>query len=223
MLRSLRLCFQRFTPVESAVLNSVVEVLPVDASATCEQQIAAVNRVQRYLDWTEINLYCIKNGRPNWVGVPSFSNRSEFTLSESSFTIGNRRFTTRIVCISGHVFSLITRPSIKRVCFNVPSDLETVVVTDAMRDVAEPSPELPESYTGRRPSGEKAQNGWSVLPVSETYTVHMPNADCVVLAVRGDEFLLSRIGDDAETIYLASTTETARALGKSLSDAITST
>jgi hypothetical protein len=53
------------TAVESAVLHSIVAALPERSSSICAAQVAAINKVQRYLDWTEINFYRLVAGKPD--------------------------------------------------------------------------------------------------------------------------------------------------------------
>jgi hypothetical protein len=220
MLRPIRLLFRTFTPVEIAVLDSVVAALPAAAAATCKEQVASITKVQRHLEWTEINFYRITHGRPDWTGVPLFPDRGEFALSQSKYTIDGHRFTTRIMCVAGHIFSFVTRPSIKKYCFGSLNDIQTIVFTDPTQGHTERTVNLPRTFTDWHAMHQPERNGWSVLPFAETYTVHLADADYMVLAARGGEFLLSQIGDETETIYYASTTCSARSVGQSLVEAM---
>lgn len=223
MLRSIRLLFRKFTPVEIAVLDSVAAALPPEVSATCKQQIAAINKVQRYLGWTDISFYRIVNGKPNWNGVPLFREHDEFTLSRSTYRIGDRKFTTQIICVAGHIFSFVTRPSIKKHCFSTPIDIQTNILTDPAEDHAGQSRNHPKTFKDWHANGAAESNGWSALSSSETYAVHLADADYTVLAARGDEFLISRIDDDSGRIYYASAAGPARAVGQSFADAMLQT
>ena len=211
MLRSIRLLFRTFTPVEIAVLDSVVASLPAASSVICQEQIAAINKVQRYLDWTEVNFYRINATEPGWNGVPLFRNHDEFTLSKSTYTIDHCSFTTQIICVGGHIFSFVTRASIKRYCFGTPYDLQTTVLNNPTSQNEPEVHSLPKTYTEWHANRAPESNGWSVLPISESYLTHLADGDYIVLDMRGDEFLLFQVYDKDEAIYYASTTDSAHA------------
>ena len=105
MLRTFRLLWHTFTPVEKAVLDSISPLLSPTVATIYDQQLAAINKVQRYLEWTEINFYRIVRGKPNWTGIPQFPRSDEFTLAKSTYRVANTKFTSRIDCVNGHVFS----------------------------------------------------------------------------------------------------------------------
>jgi hypothetical protein len=196
-LRRVTLLWRTYSPVEQSILNAVALALPPDQQDKIQRQIASVNRVQRILDWTEINLYCARRGKVAWPIDALFKNEGEFELAKVSYSTGGATFETIVWCVGGHVFSLVTRPSIKSHCFGAASNLVVAIIgdTDAVGpkhlDLAK---YLPESYVSfvENQSLDAPVNGWLVSPPDDTHLVHFAGGDFVVLAERDrSEWLLA--------------------------------
>ena len=115
------------------------------------------------------------------------------------FSHQDKTFTTAIWCTSGHIFSLVTRPSIKHYAF------VEITQIHSLRLVEDPSAQkstsnqgqhaLPAIYYDHLQKSDAGEiNGWSLLAPEETYVVSLPEGDYVVLAIRGgQEYLLALV------------------------------
>src|SRR5687767_15064800 len=111
MLQRLSLFWTRFTPLEKRLFVEVRQVLPAGAQALFDEQVAAINRVQRLPpSWSEIDLYRLKNGRPDWTGVSLFPCTDEFRLAQVSFRVAGRAYKAILSSIDGHVFDFAIAP-----------------------------------------------------------------------------------------------------------------
>ena len=207
IFRRLTLHWRTFTPVERIILDAVAESVPVEMQPKIRRQIESINLVQRILDWTEINLYCDHLGKVRWPAEAKFDNDGEFELAKASYSVAGRDFETTIWCVGGHIFSLITRPSIKPYCFADVSDMSVRIIGDP-RAAGPGSPDLtqfhPESYLSfvEDRSTDAPINGWWVRKPGDTHVVHVAAGDFVVLAERDrSEWLLSRKDSSANSIY----------------------
>ena len=208
MLRMIRLMWHTLTPVEVAILDSVTPLLSPKTGAIYRQQVSAINRVQRPLQWTEINFYRMVRRKPDWTGIAQFPRHDEFTLAASTYRFGNNKFKSRIICVAGHVFSLLTRPSIKKRCFGTPQQIQTQIITDPFESSTDPESrmQLPKSFLSWREEECRDTNQWCVLQPHETYVVSMPESDYVVLATRcGEQFLMAALGDTTTDRFYYST------------------
>ena len=198
IFRRLTLLWRTFTPVEKAILEAVADSIPSEARPKIRRQIQSINRVQRILDWTEINLYCARRGKVAWPDEAMFDNQGEFELAKLPFSAAGREFESTLWCVGGHVFSLVIRPSIKPFCFEIPAGLTVELVSDPT-SAGPRSPDLtaylPESYLSfpHGVSTDEPINGWLVRRPSETHQVHFAAGDFIVLAERDrSEWLLAK-------------------------------
>lgn len=225
MLENFRTLFCHFTPVEERLLAEFVKLLPAGAATTVKSQIASFNKVQRLLDWSEINFYHLRKGKPAWEEVDKCANKGELNVAEFHFILDGKGFRARFVFIGGHLFSLIIRPSIKRYAFGVISEIVWAKLLADPNEVSSHASgkSLPESFIqwlGEHK--EREINGWDVLQEGEVYPTQLADADYLVLAIRrGAEYLITKNGSDG-VIYLADAEEThVRPLGRSFREALT--
>jgi hypothetical protein len=210
MLRRLSLLWRTFTSVEEALLTAVADALPSESATLLRGQIASITRVQRTLDWTEILFYSMRGGRVNWPETVLFPNRGETRLANLNYRVDGRSFRSTVHSISGHVFSLVTRPSIKEFCFGevkemVVADLGDMLYTSEGHKAQRI---LPSTYLAYVERGEPAEtsNGWTILQPNETYVVHLLGSDFYILAARqGNEWLLGSGNEGDQSIYLCTT------------------
>jgi hypothetical protein len=132
MFRRLSLLWTRFTPFEESVLAEVERVLPTACREKFVRQRQAINRVQRLLDWTEISFYSMRHGAVNWDPSIMFRNQGELALAEIGFSIHGRDFCSTLWSVGGHIFSLVTRPSIK------PYAFERITALSKVRQLGDP-------------------------------------------------------------------------------------
>ena len=223
MLRTIRLLWHKHTPVEKAIFDSVSPLLSPHAKTIYDQQVAAINKVQRYLEWTEINFYRIVRGKSDWSDIAQFPRSEEFTLAKTTYHVDNTKFTTRIHCVAGHIFSFVPRPSVKRHCFGTPEQIQTQILTDPIGAAGEDLSDipLPESFRNWHNDPTVDTNEWCVLQPHETYVVHLPKSDFVILATRsGDEYLMAKATGNGGNLYYASGDETVVDLFGSFGDIV---
>lgn len=207
IFRRLTLLWRTFTPVEEAILEAVADSIPPEAEPKIRRQIQSINRVQRILDWTEINLYSARRGKVTWPDESLFDNQGEFELAKLRFSAAGREFESSLWCVGGHVFSLIIRPSIKPFCFEIPDCLTVELVGDPTSSgprSVELTAYLPESYLSfaNEVSTDEPINGWLVRRPSETHQVHFAAGDFIVLAERDrSEWLLAKKDTAISSIF----------------------
>jgi hypothetical protein len=97
-----------FTPVEERLLGEISNALSEHIGQVYRKQTQSINKVQRDLDWTEINFYYFRKGKPDWGSVRQFRRIDEFTLASVGYRIKGIDFKTTLKGVSGHIFSLIT-------------------------------------------------------------------------------------------------------------------
>jgi hypothetical protein len=162
-----------------------------------------IRYVQRLLDWTEVNFYPRRRSGAQWDPATVFPNRAEFDLARLRMIVAGRTHEARVIAVSGHLFSLVVRPSPKRHPWG-PVELSTVqVMTDPLRSDFNPPKQLPPSYTRFIDlRGPGACSGWEVLAPDEVYAVSLSEGDYLVLASReGTEFLVTETSSPSPTLY----------------------
>lgn len=206
MINRIRLFFRKFTPVEERVLSEIRAVLPAAARQKYDRQISQINSVQRILDWTEINFYSIKRFRVVWESESLFSEKGEFKLAEVKFVLDAVEYNATIIAVSGRIFSLVIRPSIKKSCFRPVAEIQGCrLLRDPERICIDETtaPNHPVSYLEwfKRPSGHHVA-GWTVNAPEDVHSVCLPSGDFLVLAIGEDgAFLLSRDTPADNEIY----------------------
>lgn len=214
MLRRLTLLWRTFTPVEEQILGLMGEALPAAHRGRYYAQVKSINRVQRTLDWTEILFYCMMSGRPRRNPDHFFPNRGEFTVGTVDYLIKGVRFTTTLTSVGGHIFSFVTRPSIKAYCFDRIDEVKAVTIIGDPSDRSGGIPtdvrHLPDEYRRYIESGAPLEvNGWHLLTPQEVYQVPFPAGDFLILAVRhGEEYLMTPDGAEDAGIYFTSVEDT---------------
>ena len=104
------------------------------------KQIAAINRIQRILNWQEIDFYCMRfPRRVVWNPIVLFPNRSEFTLASITYSTGGISLETTLESVSGHIFSLETETALREHSFADDIQIKKLSVSDeAMTEKPEP-------------------------------------------------------------------------------------
>ena len=193
----------RFTRPEEAVLEAVAGRLPPEAAGILRRQVAAVGRVVRYLDWTEVNLHPRGGGAlPDEALFPDRSD--DRRLARVHLDLDGERFTAHLHLVRGAIFSIVIRPSPRPVQRRTPSVVDVELLADPMRPgPSEETGALPESYlrfVERHGAGEHL--GWQVHAPGECHPIALTAGDFRVLAVRdGVTYLLAEEGSPARGIF----------------------
>src|SRR5438105_9880423 len=98
MFERIRTLFCTWTPWEKRLLATLAGGLAGKHRDILTNQIAAVNKVQRLLEWVEIDVYCMRHGRVSWDDVPKFFDEREFVLARASTFIGGKRIQSQLSC-----------------------------------------------------------------------------------------------------------------------------
>jgi hypothetical protein len=192
------------TPAEKAILAAVQHELAGMAGDLLSQQVAHIGYVQRLLDWTEVSFYPRRRGG-DWPAGSLFPNRSELRLAQVAFEAHKKEFQTSVYSVGGHVFSLVTRPSMKCVARTVPHILAVTMLADplGLEKHAPADDELPLSYLAYLDAmGSGVRGGWAIMSREELYRVHLFDRDYWVLAcLNGEYYLLAAPGADGAQLY----------------------
>jgi hypothetical protein len=108
-LKTIFVAKQKFSKLESAIFSAVREQLTGDTLQLWDQQIAAINKIQRLPDGLEVDFYPMKVGKPNFAPEIAFQDRSEdFHLATVDVlaTKVKAKLRARVWCVEGHLFML---------------------------------------------------------------------------------------------------------------------
>ena len=94
---------------ESALIDALAEKLNSEASSLLLEQIKRVNYIQRHDDQKEVNLYCIKYGKPFFHKKFRFPlKQSEIKLASIIFEVTaiSKTFHADVWLVNGYLFSI---------------------------------------------------------------------------------------------------------------------
>jgi len=201
-IKRISLLWRRFTPLEEFLLGVLQRELPEEARRINQRRIDLINCVRRPLKWNEIMFHQMHDGRPVRDEAGMFPCRSaeDIILAQIKFSPARAQkvYTSEIVAVSGHMFSIDTHPSPKRIAFCREYILKSVKLIDD--PMVECPPTLLERLRKRLPPDYDRLAGqtlsrWHVFGPSDIYRVPLENANYLLLAQSEDgtaEFLNSR-------------------------------
>jgi hypothetical protein len=98
-----------FTPLERSVVDAVLHATPGGPREQLLAQVQAMNRIQRFSHGKEVNLYCLRHGRPAFPERLLFSVLDELELARVTFTTGDGRKerSASVRMVNGRLFSII--------------------------------------------------------------------------------------------------------------------
>ena len=103
----------KLRPYETVVLETVCAALPFDMQQLCRRQIARINRVQRLLEWNEVEFYCMRWFKVRWPEDMLFAERGEFVLAKGRLVSRRGVVGIRVWSVGGHVFSIESDQSLR--------------------------------------------------------------------------------------------------------------
>jgi hypothetical protein len=199
----LSLFWRRFSPLEERLIAAVREVLPAEAQALFDAQIAGITLVQRHPN--EICFYRMVSGKANWSGIPTFPHTGEFRLAEVKFSVEGKRYKATLASIGGHIFDFTVLPGPKSVSF---ADWDAVpacrllcdpMTVDSARE-ARPFPDSWREFLAQNHAVDT--DGWKLHDSETAYSAAFTNGEFLILAERGgDQFVLHRIDPPASTLF----------------------
>ena len=213
-LERLSLLWRRFSPLEERLLEAARHALAPSARAIFDAQVAAITKVQRHPEWTEIAFYRIRRGKVTWDDVPLFPRREELPLLEVRFRAAGRPYKARVTAIDGHIFDFAITPSPKGVAFAEWEGHPTVTVLSDSEDRSAPAPVevvpnawrdfLAEALSARGvPDALRIHPDWALHGDGEAYRIALDEGEFLVLAeLRGERFVLYRLEPEPRAFFL---------------------
>jgi hypothetical protein len=108
-------------------LNEVGDKLPSLLKSAYTLQLQNINKVQRPLEWNEIEFYSMRFFRVRWPEDSLFHNKGELVLGRGKLSSGNLDADITVWAVGGHVFSIESETSLKP--FRTLSNV-TFILTD---------------------------------------------------------------------------------------------
>jgi hypothetical protein len=106
----------KLSDLEKIVLNCVRDHLDGETAARWDEQIKAINKIQRLPDGVEVNFYRMKKGHASFEGQLAFANKTE-ELLVAKVQIGlpnvTERLRANVWCVKGFLFSIEYEGSVK--------------------------------------------------------------------------------------------------------------
>jgi hypothetical protein len=103
----------KLLPFERAVLESVGASLSGEMRERFLAQLQHINKVQRLLEWNEVEFYCMRLFKVRWPENVLFHDRAEFVLASGQLQSGTVEASVAVWAVGGHVFSLESPRSLK--------------------------------------------------------------------------------------------------------------
>jgi hypothetical protein len=114
----------RFLPFEQRVLTATWGMLNEAGRALFVEQVRSINKVQRLLDWREIEFYSMRWFKVHWPEEALFRERDEFELGTILLRGGDHRAKVTVWSVAGHLFQLQSPSPMK------PLRAETEIVVE---------------------------------------------------------------------------------------------
>lgn len=123
----------RMFPFEQEILRSVGWSLEPAMQRKYKPQVACINKVQRLLEWNEIEFYCMRFLKVRWPEAVLFDEKAEFILA--SGTLRTERFSAEFTVwsVNGHLFSIESLTPLKPFRSAQPEEIETVVIQSGLQ------------------------------------------------------------------------------------------
>lgn len=103
----------RLYAFEREILSGIGSALADDLSDLYSLQIERINKVQRLLEWNEIEFYCMSFFKVRWPDEILFKNKKEFILGEGVLSSGENTANITVWSVGGHVFSIESERPLK--------------------------------------------------------------------------------------------------------------
>lgn len=91
------------------MVDAVLDTLPVGPREQLFAQVQAINRIQRFSQGKEVNLYCLHHGRPAFPEGLLFHFHDEVELARVTFTAGDgiTHSSASVRMVNGRLFSMV--------------------------------------------------------------------------------------------------------------------
>ena len=125
--------FQRF---EVVCLEAIYEAMPKASGELFAAQVRGVNKIQRLLDWKEIEFYSMRWFKVHWPQSALFSNHNEIKLASVHLEAGGADYSITVWAVAGHVFTLESRVPMKPLNRVTDLNVTEVILGDACERLA---------------------------------------------------------------------------------------
>jgi len=78
-----------------------------------EAQVACINKVQRLLEWNEIEFYCMRFLKIRWPEAVLFEDKGEFIIASGTLRTEDLSAEFTVWSVNGHLFSIESRTPLK--------------------------------------------------------------------------------------------------------------
>lgn len=123
---------RKLLPFEKEILTAVHAHLPSNVARKFAAQIAAINKVQRLLEWHEIEFYSMRWFKAHWPPECLFSQRGETEMARVEAVFGSRSLDVSVWSVNGHLFSLEAKEGMKQLQKQPFIVRETVILPAAI-------------------------------------------------------------------------------------------
>lgn len=96
----------KLLPFEQAILSGISATLQGSQRDLFAKQVSHINKVQRLLDWREIEFYCMRWFKVRWPSAILFQSHEEFKLGSGVLRIHGAAAQVKVWAVGGHVFSI---------------------------------------------------------------------------------------------------------------------
>ena len=96
----------RMFPFEQKILRSVGESLEQHIQKRYEAQVASINKIQRLIEWNEIEFYCMRFLKVRWPEAVLFEDKGGFILASGILRAGSMSAEFTVWSVNGHLFSI---------------------------------------------------------------------------------------------------------------------
>jgi hypothetical protein len=103
----------KLLPYERSILAAVSASLPEDMRALFDAQLSSINKVQRLLDWNEVEFYSKRWFKVRWPEEALFQDKAEFVLAQGVLNAGALTADVTVWAVGGHLFSIESPVSLK--------------------------------------------------------------------------------------------------------------
>ncbi len=198
----LSLLWKRYTPLEEQLIAAMRTALSEPARFIYDAQVAAISKVQRLVQWNEIDVY-LKNNR---LRLPLFTCKDEINIAEVRFSAKGQMYKATLGCIAGRVFDFQIHPSPKSIAFARWDAAPTVTLLDdplrlsADSKVAKLILPLWKNYLAAH--GKDCPANWALFDEHSAYRVVLEQGEFLLLAESDDDQrILQRIDPASNKLY----------------------
>lgn len=194
--------------MEEQLFAAVRTILPEAAKPIYDAQLASIVHAHRPFAWSEICYYPKKRWwkrRVDWSGMPKFTCKDEFQLTEVRFAVRKKRFKATLNCLAGHIFDFRIHPGGKSIAFS-PWDgtPRVVLLNDPLRASSFKKREkLPSAWREFLDTLQgKSPENWRLFDEKSAYRIAEEDGDYLLLAEsEWGEFLMVRLDPPSEGFF----------------------